>query len=448
MKKRWILPLIAAIALTVSACSSNGDKKDAADGNASAPGNKKTVTIAVMSADRFLQTAAQKFEELHPDIHIEINEYMATETNGDGMSAAISQDDIEKYIQTVTTQALSGKGSDLIKMDNLPQDKFAKNGMLVNLYDWMAKDSSFDKTKYYENIFKASQSGDGLYAMPFFFMVNLIEGNTETLNKANITIDDKTWTWDTFRDIAKKLKEKTGPDYVAFVNKSPQQLLSDLIENNYAELVQGGKANFDSDAFRTMMKQIKTLYDEGVLKDEFTYDYTKGLFRETGIYNLEQALTDSLRDHIHYYSAPGGSGETQAGPFKSFFNLGMNSKSKVQQEAWEFVKFMLSDEMQSSPELQFIPMNKGVAESKLKDAADRIVNGSLPVPKGKTDAKSVEERTRMIQELLNGAGKKQTSDFKVVSIAMEEFESYMGGQKSAENVSQLIQNRVTIYLNE
>jgi multiple sugar transport system substrate-binding protein len=37
---------------------------------------------------------------------------------------------------------------------------------------------------------------------------------------------------------------------------------------------------------------------------------------------------------------------------------------------------------------------------------------------------------------------------KVLMIAMEEFKSFMSGQKSAEEVSKLIQNRVKIYLNE
>lgn len=448
MNKKWILPLVAAALVTVSACSSHSDSKDAADGDASASGNQKTVTISVMRGDRFLQTAAQKFEELHPDIHIDIKEYMATETNGNGMIAAVSQADVEKYVQSVTTQVLSGKGPDLIEMNNLPQEKFAKNGMLVNLYDWMAKDSTFDQTKYYQNIFKASQNGDGLYAMPFFFTIHLIAGNTETLNKANITIDDKTWTWDTFKDISKKVKETAGPDYYAFVNKFPEQLLYDYIEDHYADLVQGGKANFDSDSFRTMMKQIKSMYDEDVLKAEFTYDYSKGLFRESGIYNPEQALTDLLRDDTQFYRAPNESGKTQGASFASFFNLGMNSKSDVQREAWEFVKILLSDDIQSSPDMQYIPINKNVAESKLKDAADRIVNGSLPVPKGKTDAKSVEERIQTIEQLLDKAGNKQTSDYKVASIAMEEFKAYMSGQKSAEEVSKLIQNRVTTYLNE
>ncbi|WP_285860080.1 MULTISPECIES: hypothetical protein [Paenibacillus] len=39
-------------------------------------------------------------------------------------------------------------------------------------------------------------------------------------------------------------------------------------------------------------------------------------------------------------------------------------------------------------------------------------------------------------------------DLKISSFALEELRTYMSGQKSAEEVSSLIQNRVMTYLNE
>ncbi|WP_193726836.1 hypothetical protein [Paenibacillus guangzhouensis] len=39
-------------------------------------------------------------------------------------------------------------------------------------------------------------------------------------------------------------------------------------------------------------------------------------------------------------------------------------------------------------------------------------------------------------------------DKNIESIVQEEFESYMSGQKSVDEVSKLIQNRVMTYLNE
>ncbi|WP_214626568.1 ABC transporter substrate-binding protein [Paenibacillus agaridevorans] len=422
LKKKSLLILIVIVVLMLTACSGN---KEGQEGDSK--GGKKNVSIAVMSSGRFLETAVQKFEALQPDIHIEIKEFLAMPKSENGMSPPISQADMEKFIQTVTTQAISGKATDLILMNDLPEDKFIGKNLLVDLNEMMTKDSSFDRGKYYQNILKASQSGDGLYVMPVAFALDLIQGNTELLKKANIEIDDKTWTWDQVKEISKKLKEEAGPEYVTFINLFSNQLLYDYIESNYSQLVQHGKANFDSDLFRDMMQQVKSLYDDGILKEEFSYDYDKALLSLGGFSSPELASNPKSA----FFQKPTVHGDGQGGSFKTYFKLGMNSKSKVQQEAWEFIKFLLSDEMQASPDLTGIPLNKSVVDKKFKEL-------------GSSDNEQIES----VRKLLEEAGKKSDSDFKVTSIAMEEFAAYMSGQKSAEEVSKLIQNRVTTYLNE
>lgn len=52
------------------------------------------------------------------------------------------------------------------------------------------------------------------------------------------------------------------------------------------------------------------------------------------------------------------------------------------------------------------------------------------------------------QTLLAAAGGYRSSDDKLSAIVTEEAKSYIAGQKSAEEVAKLIQNRVTTYLNE
>ncbi|MEK0314652.1 ABC transporter substrate-binding protein [Cohnella sp. 56] len=428
--KGWLVLL--AMMMFLAACTQTQTQSQS--------GDKKTVVIAVQGTNPFLEAAAGKFEREHPDIDIEIKSYMAMpEADGSGMTSSMSQADIEKYIQTVTTQIMAGKGSDLILLDNLPQNKLVEKKVLVNLYDWMEKDSAFDKDDYYENVFKAAQDGAGLYALPVGVNLEVIQGNLKLLNKANIKIDDGSWTWDQFKAIARKLNAQEGQDYYAFVNLFPANLLLSYIEDNYADLVQrDGQANFDSDSFRDMMRQIKSMYDEHVLQAEFTYDYDKALFSQAVLPGPEEGLRLMTMPGKEIFKSPTAKGESKGIPYSSWLNLGMNSKSKVQQEAWQFIKFLLSEEMQQSPELSGFPVNKKAAEKRIDEAASKI----------KGDPAAAQAKADELKQLLKQTDVKLSTDFKVQSIAIAEFETYMSGQKTAAEVSKLIQNKVTTYLNE
>ncbi|MEF2246639.1 ABC transporter substrate-binding protein [Paenibacillus sp. IITD108] len=456
MKIKGLLVMLIMLMVT-SACSGNnggslpvGGESGGTDKPQAQAGNKKTVVIAVQGSNPFLEAAAEQFEQEHDDIDIEIKSYMAMpEASGGGMSAAISQADIEKYVQTVTTQIMAGKGSDLILMENLPLSKLVEKKVLVNLYDWMEKDSSFARSDYYENVFKAAQDGDGLYALPIAVNIDVIQGRADLLEKAGIEIDEGTWTWEQFKAISKKAKEQIGQEYYAFINVFPLNLLISYMEDNYAELVQpNGKVNFDSDLFREMMRQIKSMYDENVLQAEFTYDYDKAIFSQMTLSSPEETMRLMSADKYQFFKGPTSKGESSGIPYRSWVNLGLNSKSKVQQEAWAFLKFLLSEQIQQSPALSGFPVNKKIAEKRLDDAAAKLASGQLEYAFDAVEPAAAKKKAEEVKKLLEHTGAKLSLDFKVQSIAIEEFNAYMSGQKSAEEVSKLIQNRVTTYLNE
>ncbi|QJD86006.1 ABC transporter substrate-binding protein [Cohnella herbarum] len=446
LKRRWALALLALVVVLSGCSSSNVGSGGGGSSNEHSGQDGTTIEISMMSANPYLDEAIKQYKKIRPDIHIEVKEYKATpQTEENTSTEPLTKGDIEKYVQTVSTQLMSGKGADIIVMNELPKDKYVAKNMLVNFYDLMDEDSKFDRNQYYQNIFKYSQNGDGLYAMPFSFALDAFTGNKELLKQANSKIDDQTWTWDEFKTISKKFKEHVSGDYATFGNLFPTQLLSEYIESNYDKLIDQGQANFDSDLFRDMMKQIKSMYDEGDLSAE-PIEYSESLFNNANLLDPTTGLAQVLDPKFNIYKKPTVNGQNNGTPFKSYFTLGMNSKSKVQDEAWNFIKFMLSEDMQSTPMVGGFALHKGVVEKQLKDAKQQAVAGTLLGQK--VDANTVESKIKELQKLIEGASTNLSSDFKVVSIAVEEFDSYMSGQKSVEDVSKLIQNRVNTYINE
>jgi len=443
MKRKTLLPILASL-LLLTACNKSIPEEGATP--SALPAGKKTVVVAVMSSDPFLEKAAREFENLHENIKIEIKPHMANPDLGNGYGAPLSKADIEKYIQTATTQAISGKSSDLISMGMLPQDKFIEKKVVANLYDFMEKDSSFDKSQYYQNVFQSSEYGNGLFALPLSFSLDAMQGNSGLLKKANIQIDDQSWTWSQFADINKKLKEQNGSDYLSFVN--PSNIIADYISENYSSLVTDGTPHFDSDAFRNAMQQIKLMFSEKLIEASYT-PTEKVLFSMKGLNDPKKVLLSMLDPNLQYYQKPTIEGQTKGWQFGSYTTFGLNNKSQVKQEAWEFLKFLLSEEMQASSDLMGLPINKAAFDKKLTDTEEELAQGKIEAKFKIPDSKTVKDKIQALKSLVEGdGGKNSFNDQKLLMIVFEEFGPFLLGQKSAEEASKLIQNRVMTYLNE
>ncbi|KAF4324813.1 hypothetical protein G195_001110 [Phytophthora kernoviae 00238/432] len=188
-----------------------------------------------------MQTAVKKYEKLHPNIEIELQ---ATPSEGKDLDEVYAN--IEKFVTSSNTSILAGKGPDLIELDMLPADKYVSRHLLVNLSDMMEKDSSLQTKDYFTNILDNSKIGGGLYGMPLYFSLAGLIGDEDALGKSGVKIDDSSWTWSDFTDIAKQLTQKG--EYKNVLISEPHYMLSEMVAENYRQLVTEGtgKANFDS----------------------------------------------------------------------------------------------------------------------------------------------------------------------------------------------------------
>lgn len=146
-----------------------------------------------------------------------------------------------------------------------------------------------------------------------------------------------------------------------------------------------------------------------------------------------------------------------------------NSDDAHKQGAWEFIAFLLSDEIQESMGSQRFPVNKKAFEAL---AAQEMVEGSIVLKEGK-DGNTVkyvktgslkdynydeaayraandltEEKVREIRTLLETSRALPTRNVPVIAIINEEAAAYFSGAKSIEEVVAVIENRVELYLKE
>ncbi|MBM7563977.1 ABC transporter substrate-binding protein [Paenibacillus sacheonensis] len=461
--------LLLASALT--ACSSGGSGNspgeaaeaaaDTAEGDAA---GKQTVTVSVFTEDRFLEEAAARFEQAHPDIDIEVRETVPTDTSGKntiriaGKDNGPAEEDIDKYVNAVGTALMSGKAADLISTNYLPVDRYLDKGMFADWTGIAGKDKDFNADAYYERVLKGLTSGKTWYAIPVGYSLDVLVGNKAAIKQAG-GVDDKTWTWEQFIALCGQIASRTNADGTkpqVLGGMKPEELLGYLTKTVYDQLVtkEGKAASFDEKAFRGYLEQVKQLYDSGAVSDANLGRMQQVFMPMSMSAPMELAILPSmLGEGEGEVLQPPGSGKDEGLPFTSDLALALNDRSKVKPAAWEFVKFLLSEEMQASPAMMAFPVNQAAARTKLERFAEQQKSGGAKMMiknknGGEKQLMMTQEQIDSALKLLPSVGNYEGKDEKVLGIIKEESAAFFAGSKSAEAVAKAAANRITTYLNE
>lgn len=455
--------------LSLSACSGNNASPSSVSSSQPTTSGPKTVSLSVMTSDRFLELGKQKFEAAHPDIKIDIKEYVAapaaaTATKGQNMVIMNKPDpkNIEKYVSSVGAELMSGKASDIIVMNELPYKKYADKKLLENIGDLMSKDTTFQKANYYTDIFDAMKYNGALYTVPVRVGLNMWFGNQAIL--ANEKIDDNKWTWADFKKVAGNwLTDKNNdgkPDTYPLGRMEPDQLITTMLNSSFSKFVDSNskKAKLDSPEFINMLKLAKSMYDDKIIlgdnadKDNVVFQPKSNILMYMDMYSMPKMNFDGKSA---YYDLP-SENETRGTTFTTSMPIAINSKSANKKEAWEFLKFLLSDDMQSAMELNGFAVNKNGAKAqgeslkKLGSGEGGSGKGMKLNINGKAMAlqPATDQDIAAIETVMSKANVFAESDPKITAIVAEETAPFFQGQKSAEEVAKVIQNKVSTYLQE
>jgi multiple sugar transport system substrate-binding protein len=441
----FVLIFLAAI----TACSSsNVDNMKA--------GAEKEIEIAhsgmqFISGNRFIDNAVKAFEQKHKDIKINLKEYDTVQ----------SMEELEKYAKTVSTEIMSGKGPDLIPVNDLPYQRYIDKRILLNLSDLMKKDTGFKTGDYYSNILDACKYKGKLYAMPINFMFSVIIADKEVLKEESVSIPDTGWTVDDFLTIAEKVTKDTNNDGAV-----DRYALPDMTEGNVFGYLGGSDlgrfvdyekkdAHFTSKEFIDLLNTSKEFVDKKLcntqveLTDVYNLTNRGGtVFIAQGCWNYmstysQLAMYNGNGQLYHFPAAVKG----EKASFEPQLFYGINKSTKYPKECWEFLKIMLSEELQTSYDLPGFALNK--AAQKQRDVQGLGYQNSVDL--GKIDHKIPpigQKDIDYMEKLVSELGRTSIMDTQVITIVRAEILPFFSGAKSAEDTASAIQKKVEIYLNE
>ncbi|MFE4573421.1 ABC transporter substrate-binding protein [Paenibacillus chitinolyticus] len=440
--KRMLLLITTLLLLTTTAVCGGWGRTQAPDSGGTSRGEnkngKKTVIVSMLFLDEVFREAKKKFEQKHPDVEIRLT-YVQTKDNW-------KVGDQERFIKSTNAEMLSGKGPDVLVLDPLPMGKYASSNALVNLSRLMDQDPSFHKDLYFGNILDNLHINGVLYGMPMRFMLETMVGDEGAVRKAGVGIDDTVWTWNEFAETAKAMKKNGFPAAYA---ASPPSMLKAMVKADYPSFVDepNGKAKFDQASFIKLLNEVKALFDGKVIADKPAVVSFKSAY----IQNPEEffSFPRALYKQPKLYRSPLAVGQKPGGFYMPEQILGINENSTVKMEAWAFIKFMLSDDIQGVNGLGGFPLNKDVYGRQLDQV---LKNGKVKIEDGPEEGGTVDVSPADIEyqkELISGLSNPiPTNTSMIEDVLLKESKAFFTGQKSAEEVAKEIQDRANTYLNE
>ncbi len=470
--KKYGSVILASSLLTVAltACSGNqevgnhanndaavADSSLSSDGKGATPHvGKTTIVFSTFWQDPKYEAAIQAYEAKHPDIEIKLESAYTSD--------ATLESDLEKYVSTMNTAMLAGKGPDLMETDLLPTVSYVNHGLLADLTPMMQEDKHFKKSDYFTNVLDNVRIGDALYAMPLSFFLMGFAGDEAAISKTGVSFDDRSWSWSEFTAATKEMVASGGlPSALSY--EGPEYLLGEMVSDNYSLFVNPdkGEASFDSASFTGLMKQVKAMFDDGLASKigrganayfrSVQINSPKDYLESMQVYGLSVKMFDpDSGDHMKLYAKPHAQDIAAGGYFKTYRSVAVNARSKVKQEAWDFVKLMLEEESnQTSGTTTGFPVNKSAYEKQLAEL--KKLGSFRSAEEGPLHGSMIQVDEAMLNGLdayVNGAVHQTQNDDsdKLRQLIVEESKAYFAGQKSAEAVANLVQNKAMTYLNE
>lgn len=436
LKKYLIFLLSVIILIQTMSCNSQisdleGDTKDT---------NKKTILIYV------LKNVNNTHQVINTAVNLYNKKYSDTEIRQEIYSADQQIEKFEDYYTKLSTQLSAGEGPDILIFEearfvdtHISIPKILQSDVLYDLNNLIKDDETFKFSDYIKKILDSGIYKGKRYLIPIGFNIYTFSVKKDELERNGIVIDPAKWCWEYLEDLADefRLKRKGDNSYLFFT--VPEYLVYKWVQNSGISLIdyEKGKTRFDSTEFVNMLQSFKEKFYPTMVPSHVTgtWSYIIMDYSDLGDiewYSTSSEIIDSTSGKIiDFYTIPAYKGENNIF-LDPCYSVAVANKCKYKKEAFEFIKMLLSEEVQNSN--KYFPVNK---KSYVKNVSVRFKNIDV-------EGQGIEAQLEIIENI----GRCEFFDNSVFQIIKKELNEYINGMKTAEQTAKTINDKVNLYLNE
>ena len=362
----------------------------------------------------------------------------------------------------LSNDILAGKVPDIVDASNFDITAYAEKGVFLDLYTLIDSDSEVNREFFVDGILENLETDGKLYSIANSFYIQTAMG------LADVVGDYPGWTFDEMMAAYSSLEGDA--EIMRYMTRSSFLTYCMMMSyDNYVDR-ETGQCYFNGEDF------VKLLEVAAAFPEEFDYyseDNEVYVSDPTRLYQRQVLLCDvhlSSFSDLDWYRAylrdqdftlVGYPCSTRNGHMMSWQGqLAVSATSDKTDGAWQFIKYILSDEYQENSIWNF-SVNNSVFQNKLAEAMEPPYyideNGEKVEYENSwylDDGTEVtlepmsEAEVQKIMNVINNAGGSYQYDETINTIITEETASFFNGQKTAQQVADLIQNRVQTYIME
>ncbi|MDE5746517.1 MAG: extracellular solute-binding protein [Acetatifactor sp.] len=375
-----------------------------------------------------------------------------------------TDEDWETVRTRLSSDIMGGQMPDIVMLSDLDSyANYASKGGLADIGALLEEDPELGELKYLQNVWDAYSVDGKLYAVvPSFNVYTMIA-------KKSLVGEPKSWT---MADVQATLADMPA-GATAFGDITRGGFIYRMLSFAGRDFVdvESGQCYFDSQNFMDMLEYAATLPREETWEYRDDYDnflYEESQYREnrTLLYSLfiinlpnsKYQIRGDMGEEISYVGFPSADSNgsiLSAGQY-SFV---ISADSAQQEGAWQFVRWFLSPEYQSSAECDDMPVLKSAFLAKAQEGTERpywidesgekqyyddvwIIDGEEvnvePFNQDEVDA---------FCEFIYTVNRTAYYDDQIYDIIMEEAEAFFAGQKDVQEVANNIQSRAQAFVN-
>ena len=422
---------------------------------------KELVVLASFSPDLDLRSAVVEYNRQSERYHCIIEQYGNVPGTGDDTGASVRLD----------AALLSSSPPDILDLRSVDIYKYAEKGILEDLSPYMEGSGTVRREDFLEGVLEGYTIGGSLVCVPTRFTLDTIVGrDSQTSLLEGWGIEDVYTLMESHPEmtelVSSGFRRLDGPEGGRAEGKGRDYMLKEFFPAYYLERFvdwEAGECSFDSGEFRELL-----LWLEGHVEKEqpetaiggttWVSDYVPedALLMEARGVEFDDLLQIEVQigGKARFLGFPTADGRGTAA-CRVMDKLGMVSHSLHKEGAWDFLEYFISRGAEDS---YYLPTQISLLRDMAEKAADPqpgMLTDHYSVRIGiGDDVHEVDEFPQYLadalMEQIEGMDfrPRSAAEEQIIEIVAEEADIYYKGDKSLEDVTAVIQNRVELLLKE